>query len=69
MSEHDPFVPSQAINLLLHSANESMPSPFLPIGNIVIVVFFSAQPMINLGATGASNVVEEDNTAGGVGGV
>ena len=67
--DNDPFVPSQAINILLHSSNESMPSPFLPIGNIVIVVFFFAQPMINVGATGASNVAEEDNTAGGVGGV
>lgn len=43
-----------------------MSSPFRPIGDIGIIIFFFAQPAVYGGAASAGYVVEEDDAARGV---
>lgn len=67
-----PFISLQSIHLFVHSSNKSIlysivSSPFCPVGNVIIVIFFFAQPPVDGRATSACYVVEEYDPAFGVG--
>lgn len=49
--------------------NPDVSSPLRPVGDIVVVIFFLAEPTVYGGAAGAGYVVEEEDAASGAAGV